>query len=188
MWSEYCILVVFAANTTSYFSVPSGAACNKGRACQTKAVGKGIRKKERKKNWGEPGGEWQMAGTRLALPHCSVIPWQHWPDLSHLLPFTFAQFEWADELAISDHCKISLARRVLLPAQSWTPDCWFIFNIFCGHLSCLPAKTHSHFLSTDAWTRKCLCLWVAGRKYWAKRLEFFPPSSSSDDNDMSPTS
>lgn len=48
IWSEYCSLAVFAANTTSYFSVPSGPACNKGRACQTKAVGKGIRQKRKK--------------------------------------------------------------------------------------------------------------------------------------------
>lgn len=47
MWSEYCILAVFAANTTSYFSVPSGPTCNKGRACQTKTVGKGIRQKKK---------------------------------------------------------------------------------------------------------------------------------------------
>lgn len=90
-----------------------------------------------------------MAGSRLALPRSSLIPWRHWPDLSNLFLSALAQLISADKFAVANLNKALLpsarvVRRPLRP-QPWL---WMCFDIFlwasklslCQNLHSLPVN------------------------------------------------
>lgn len=142
--------------------------CNKDFTWRRWVEWKGIKQKAM-----ESLGEWQMAGSRLALPHCSLPLLEFWPGLF----FSFVFF------VASSYQQSSQGSVILLP-KIHSPVCfsctvWFLFQHFLGHQNCPSTKIFYSFLSTDVGERNACVYGLTGQEVFSKKIGISASFSSS---------